>query len=119
METISLPVLDYLPSDYPHAQQPLQATACWVIPQQAAAKASFLFRLPTNQDAARLLFVMPCLSWEEKKYMLARTGKQYQVLRVSKKRGVIQLINEQGALIPSTAAQPLGVILKQITTLDF
>lgn len=119
IETVSLPVLEHLPNDYPYSQQPLQATACWVIPQQAAAKASFLFRLPTKQDAARLLFVSLCLSWEDKKHMLARTGKKYQVLRVSKKREKIQLTNEQGTLIDPASAQPLGIVLKQITTLDF
>ncbi|MBR4592036.1 MAG: helix-turn-helix transcriptional regulator [Elusimicrobiaceae bacterium] len=116
-ETVSLPVFTSLPPE--QLRQQAQAKTWWILPQKDAKQAHFLFLLPATNDPDRLLFIQIASTWTENRFMLAYRKKNYQIVWVTFQKGKPILTNLQRKIIPIRDTKPIGLIIRQVTRLQF
>lgn len=109
--TVSLPVFSQLPPSYPH-YTPLDVQDWWILPQDAAQDAQFLFLLPTPTDPNQLLFIKPNTTWSKGKIMLARHQNNYYVVEISHNKQILRSL--QGHLPSKKQLEPVGVVIRKV-----
>ncbi len=117
-KTVSLPVFTRVPDFYPR-YNPTEVKGWWTLPQSEAKQAQFLFSFPTKNNPDRLLFIQPCSTWKNDRWMLCKKTDAYLLVYVQCLQKQVLLQTTEGEKLTSKNIRPVGLVVRHITDVIF